>query len=83
MMMPQTIELIVTNVGEASLPSILATMLANALPHVADWMPNQPTQAMASSVLIIYRAPFSPSAPDAMTETGSPVSHACIPIKIM
>ena len=36
MITPQTIELIVTNVGVASLPIMLATMLANALPQVAD-----------------------------------------------
>ena len=58
-------------------------MLANALPQVADWMPNQPTQAIASSVLMIYRAPFSPSAPEAITETGRPVSQACMPMKII
>ena len=83
MMTPQTMELMETNTGEASVPSILATMLAKALPQVADWIPNQPTQAIARSVLMIYRAPFSPSAPEAITDTGSPVSQACIPMQII
>ena len=52
-MTPQTMELTVTKTGEASVPSMLATMLAKALPQVADWMPNHPTQAMASSVLMM------------------------------
>ena len=83
MMTPQMMELMVTNIGDASVPIILATMLAKAPPQVADWIPNQPTQAIASSVLIMYRAPFSPSAPEAITETGRPVSQACIPMQIM
>ena len=29
------------------------SMLAKALPQVADWIPNQPTQAIARSALII------------------------------
>ena len=52
-MTPQMMELMVTNAGEASLPIMLATMLAKALPQVADWMPNQPTQAMARRVLMM------------------------------
>ena len=83
MITPQTMELMETNTGDASVPSILATMLAKALPQVADWIPNQPIQAMARRVLMIYRAPFSPSAPEAITDTGSPVSQACIPMQIM
>ena len=62
---------------------MVAPMDANALPQTADWMPNQPTQAMASMVEMMYRAPFSPSAPEAITETGRPVSQACMPMKIM
>ena len=53
MITPQTIELIEIKIGVASVPSILATMLAKALPQVADWIPNQPTQAIARSALII------------------------------
>ena len=83
MMTPQIREQMVTKAGEASLPSILATMLAKALPQVADWMPNQPTQARVSRMPMMYRAPFSPSAPEAMTDTGRPVSHACIPMQII
>ena len=64
-------------------PSMSAVMVAKAWPQVADWMPNQPTQAMASRVLMIYRAPLRPRAPSASTETGSPVSQAAMPMKIM
>lgn len=53
MMTPQTMELIETNRGDASVPIMLASILAKALPQVADWMPNQPTQAMARSVLMM------------------------------
>ena len=62
---------------------MFAPMVANALPHTADWMPNQPTHASARMVLMMKRAPFSPSEPEAMTDTGSPVSHACMPMKII
>ena len=58
-------------------------MLAKASPQVADWMPNQPMQAIASSRLMMKRAPCLPKAPSAMTETGRPVSHAAMPMKIM
>ena len=77
------IDQIMTLVGLASLPLIPAIIEAKALPHVADWIPNQPMQAMARMILMIYLDPFVPSAPEAMTATGSPVSHACIPIMIM
>ena len=46
-------------------------------------MPNQPMQAMASKVLMTYWAPFSPRAPEAITDTGRLVSQACMPMKIM
>ena len=84
MMMPHTMEQAATvAVLGVPRPSMVAAMEAKAWPQVADWMPNQPTQAMVSRTLMIYRAPCLPSAPSAMTATGRPVSQACMPTKIM
>ena len=52
MMTPHTMELPATKAGVDSMPSRGATMAAKAWPQVADWMPNQPMQAMAMRVLI-------------------------------
>ena len=84
MMMPQTMEQMATMaVLGVPRPNIVAAMEAKAWPQVADWMPNQPTQAMAIKVLMTYLAPCLPRAPSAITETGRPVSQACMPTKIM
>ena len=64
-------------------PRISASITAKACPQVADWMPNQPTQAKASSTEMMYRAPCLPRAPSAITATGSPVSQAAMPMRIM
>ena len=83
-MTPQTMDEMAT-MAVLGVPrfSMVAAMEAKAWPQVADWMPNQPTQAMANRTLMMYLAPCLPRAPSAMTATGRPVSQACMPTKII
>ena len=84
MIMPQMrVQTAVMTGPAVPMPSIPATIDAKAAPQVADWMPNQPMHAIARIRLMTYFEPFSPSAPAAMTDTGRPVSQACIPIQII
>ena len=80
MMTPQTTEDIHTGILTPVIPS---NMEEKEEPHTAAWMPNQPTHEIARMVLMIYFAPFSPRAPPAITAVGSPVSQACMPIKLI
>ena len=66
-----------------AMPVMSPNMEEKDAPHTAAWMPNQPMQEMARIVLMMYLAPFSPSAQDAATEVGRPVSHPSIPMKII
>jgi hypothetical protein len=58
-------------------------MLLKELPQTADWTPNHPMHAMAKMRLIKNWAPLFPKAFSAKETVGRPVSHPCMPIKLM
>ena len=80
MMMPQATLLAQTGMSR---PVISSTMEEKDAPQTLACMPNQPMQLMARMELIMYFAPFSPSADEAATAVGRPVSQPSMPMKIM